>query len=334
MKFGILASAQYPFTEDLQARLGELWDLTEHAAELDYDSIFMISHFMGNLQTPQTISTTAKLIQHSGTMTVGTGVLLLPLFHPVHMAEEIATLDQLSRGRLVMGVGAGYRDNEYRAFGVDKKRRFSRLTESIELIRALWSGEEVEFHGKHFELVGEHIGIRPFQPGGPPIWIGAGAEGSVRRAARLGDAWFAPGNSPKPHWVEKAMGWHDDELAIQGRARDGREYPIILQLFCGPSTAEAQTTVRPYVQDSYFAYSEYSQLSWQRDAFEYLWDNVFLIGDPDLLTERITRLQDIGFNHIVFRPFWTGMPPELAHRSLELFANEVVPRFRSTGERP
>jgi alkanesulfonate monooxygenase SsuD/methylene tetrahydromethanopterin reductase-like flavin-dependent oxidoreductase (luciferase family) len=328
MKFGILASAQYPFEEDLQQRLGELWDLTERAAALDYDSIFMISHFMGNLQTPQTISMVAKLIQHSGSMTVGTGILLLPLFHPVHIAEEFATLDHLAQGRLVLGVGAGYRDNEYRAFGLDKSRRMGRMTESIELIRQLWTGEEVDYHGKHFTLEGEHIGIRPYQPGGPPIWVGAGAEKSVQRAAAIGDAWFAPGNSPKPGWLQNAIGWHDEALASAGKSREGREYPVVLQLFCAETTEEAQRLVRPYVQDSYFAYSEYSQLSWQRTAFEYLWDNVFLIGSPDHITEKVRALEAMGFNHIVFRPFWTKMPAGLAHRSLDLLASEVLPRFR------
>jgi alkanesulfonate monooxygenase SsuD/methylene tetrahydromethanopterin reductase-like flavin-dependent oxidoreductase (luciferase family) len=328
MKFGILASAQYPFEEDLQARLGELWELTELAAELDYDSIFMISHFMGNLQTPQSISMVAKLLQHSGNMTVGTGILLLPLFHPVHIAEEFATLDQLAKGRLVLGVGAGYRDNEYRAFGLDKNRRMSRMTESIELIRQLWTGDEVNFHGQHFQLEGEHIGIRPYQDGGPPIWVGAGAEKSVQRAARVGDAWFAPGNSPKPNWLETAMVWHDTELAAAGKSREGREYPIVLQLYCAETTQEAREQVKPYVQDSYFAYSEYSQLSWQRTAFDYLWDNVFLIGSPDHITEKVKALEAMGFNHIVFRPFWTKMPAEMAHRSLNLLAEEVVPRFR------
>lgn len=329
MKFGILASAQYPFEEDLQVRLGELWDLTEHAADLGYDSIFMINHFMGNLQTPQTISMVAKLIQHAGTMTVGTGILLLPMFHPVHIAEEFATLDHLAKGRLVLGVGAGYRDNEFLAFGLEKKRRFSRLSESIEVIRALWSGEQVTYRGKHFTIENEHVGIRPYQAGGPPIWIGAGAEGSVRRAASIGDAWFAPGNSPKPNWLENAMEWHDSELASQGKKRDDREYPIILQVYCEETLGGARETIKPYVQRSYFGYSEYSQLSWQRDAFEYLWENRFLIGDPDHLTKRINDLRDIGFNHIVFRPFWSGLEPEMAHRSLSLFANEVIPRFRN-----
>lgn len=330
MKFGVLASAQYPFDEDLQQRLGELWDLTEQAADLGYDSVFMINHFMGNLQTPQTISMVSKLIQHAGEMTVGTGILLLPLFHPIHIAEEFATLDHLAKGRLVLGVGAGYRDNEFRAFGLEKARRGGRMTEAIDLIRQLWAGDEVNFHGKHFTLEKEHIGIRPYQPGGPPIWVGAGAEKSVQRAARIGDGWFAPGNSPKPGWLERAMEWHDAELVSVGKQRSGREYPIVVQLYCAESTEEARATVRPYVQDSYFAYSEYSQLSWQRDAFEYLWDNVFLIGGPEYLVERLRSLEKIGFNHIVFRPFWTKMPPELAHRSLKLLAEEVIPKMKST----
>lgn len=124
------------------------------------------------------------------------------------------------------------------------------------------------------------------------------------------------------------MGWHDAALAEAGKSREGREYPIIVQLFCGETTESARAMALPYVQDSYFAYAEYSQLSWQRTAFEYLKDNVFLIGSPDDLTRQIKELEAIGFNHIVFRPFWTGMPPEMAHRSVSLFAEEVIPRFR------
>ncbi len=97
-------------------------------------------------------------------------------------------------------------------------------------MRQLWTGEEVNFQGKHFQLEGEHIGIRPYQDGGPPIWIGAGAEKSVQRAARIGDAWFAPGNSPKPNWLQTAMGLARHRSSPRtARSRDSREYPIVLQ---------------------------------------------------------------------------------------------------------
>ena len=329
MKFGILASHQYPRHEDLTQRLGELFDLVSFAAESGYDSVFTINHFLANLQTPQALSMTARLIECSGDMRLGTGILLLPFYHPVHIAEEVATLDQLSGGRIVLGVGAGYRDNEFRAMGVDKRERIARMREGIDLLRALWTGEEVEHHGRFFEVVGERIGIDPVQEGGPPIWIGGGVERAVQRAARIGDAWFAPGNSPDPRWLDKATVWHDRALEEAGRADEPRERPIIVELFCGATTEQAREACRPYIRDEYFAYSDYGQLSWQQSMFETLWEKVFIIGSPDDVTAGVQRLADLGFDHVIFRPFWTGMPAEVSRESVRLVATEVMPRFAS-----
>jgi alkanesulfonate monooxygenase SsuD/methylene tetrahydromethanopterin reductase-like flavin-dependent oxidoreductase (luciferase family) len=328
MKFGILASHQYPADEDLRGRLDELWAVVELAAGVGYDSVFSINHFLGNLRTPQVVSMTAKLLQHSGDMQVGTGILLLPFFHPVHIAEEFATLDQLSGGRIILGVGAGYRDNEFRAFGIDKSERAGRLQESIELIKALWSGEEVSFRGRYFHLEGERIGIPPLQTGGPPIWVGAGGPKAIARAARIGDAWFAPGNSPDPSWLPRAVALHDEALAGAGDDGSRRERPIIVELFCGPTTQQARELCRPYIQREYFTYSAYPQLAWQKSKFDLLWEEVFLIGSPDDLEKRIRELEDIGMNHVIFRPHWTGMPAQMSQASVRLFAEEVIPRFR------
>ena len=150
-------------------------------------------------------------------MLLGTGILLLPMFHPVHVAEEFATLDHLSGGRVILGVGAGYRDNEFAAFGVDPETRFRRLDESLRLIRALWTGEPVTHDGEFYPQTDATIGIRPLTPGGPPIWIGAGGKKAVRRAARLGDAWYAPGNSPSRRFLPEHLAVYNDALAEYGR---------------------------------------------------------------------------------------------------------------------
>lgn len=328
MKFGILASHQYPPDEDLGERLAELFGLVEFAAESGYDSVFSINHFLGNLNTPQVLSTTAKLLEHSGSMQVGTGILLLPFFHPIQIAEEFATLDQLSGGRMILGVGAGYRDNEFKAFGVDKKTRMGRMREGIELIRALWSNDEVDYHGKYFTLEGERIGVPPVQSGGPPVWVGGGTQPSIERAARIADAWFAPGNAPDPSWLQTATGWYDEALEAEGRTEAITDRPIIVELFCGESTQQARDACHPYVKDEYFTYSDYPQLRWQKTKFDTLWDEIFLIGSPDDVASGIARLEELGFNHVIFRPFWTRMPIELARRSVQLVAEEVMPRFK------
>lgn len=326
MKFGILASHQYLPTDDLRQRLNELWHLTEVAAENGFSSVFAINHFLANLQTPQPLSVLAGLIRHSGHMTVGTSLIILPAYHAVHIAEEFATLDHMSGGRIVLGVGAGYRDVEFTAMNIDKPNRFRKMHEQIKVIRALWSGEEVHFDGEYHNVHGS-ICVKPLQPGGPPLWIGAGGKISVRKAAELGDAWIMPGNSPKPGWYQQAMANHDDALAKAGKSREGREYPIIANVYCGADTERARAFVRPYVEAEYFNYAEYPQLSFQKERFEWMWENLFLVGDPDFVAERIARLRDIGLNHIIARPFWLGMDHEPAVESIKLFAREVMPRF-------
>jgi len=327
MKFGILASHQYLPTDNLRQRLNELWALTELAAELGFDSVFAINHFLANLQTPQTISVLANLIRHSGSMTVGTSLVILPAYHAVHIAEEFATLDHMSNGRMVLGVGAGYRDNEFAAFGIDKESRFRKMAEQIKVIRALWSGKKVDLDGE-FHKLHDQTCVPPLQTGGPPIWVGAGGRIAVRRAAALGDAWIIPGNSPKTDWHRKAIVSHDEALAAAGRSRQGREYPIILNIYCGADTKKSQELIRPNVEAEYFNYAEYEMLEFQRQAFNYMWENLFVIGDPDHVAERIKRYEAMGVNHVIARLFWLGTPHEQTEQSIRLFAKEVMPRFQ------
>lgn len=328
MKFGIIASHQYPHDEDLGGHLRDLFSTVELAAELGYDSVWTINHFQSNLSTPQPISMTASLIPRSGDMMIGTGILLLPLFHPVHVAEEFATLDHLSGGRVVLGVGAGYRENEFAAFGVDPDSRFRRFDESLRLIRALWSGETVDHDGEFFPLHDAQIGIRPLTPGGPPIWVGAGGKKAVRRAARLGDAWYAPGNSPNPRFLPDHKGVYDDALTEFGKPLTGLERPVGVELYCAPTTERAVEVALPRARVEYSTYAEYPALRWQRDRFDELVVNTLLLGSPEMLIERISALRDLGFNHLIFRPGWLGMPAADVHASLRLFAEEVFPAFR------
>lgn len=328
MKFGIMASHQYLFEDDLQQRLEELWDIVEHAAELGYDSVWAINHFLGSLNTPQPISMMAKLIEHSGDMQVGSGILILPLFNPIHVAEEFATLDQLSRGRVILGVGAGYRRHEFESMGVPMEKRGARLGESVRLIKALWSGERISFEGQFYSLQEQRIGVLPYREGGPPVYIGAGTVAGVRRAARLGDAWYAPGNSPSPTYLPKAVKTYEDALAEYGREDADVSRTIGVELYCAPTTEQAWEDAMPFVKHEYHTYGEYEELSWQKDRFDDLVRHTLLIGSPDELIERIRVFADLGFDHLIFRPWWLGMPAQQAKRSLSLVANEVFPAFK------
>jgi alkanesulfonate monooxygenase SsuD/methylene tetrahydromethanopterin reductase-like flavin-dependent oxidoreductase (luciferase family) len=116
---------------------------------------------------------------------------LLPLHHPAAVAEQVATLDQISNGRAVLGVAVGYRGYEFKAFGVDIKTRGARMDESMQAIREAFANERWNQHGKYWTL--DDLPLQPplIRPGGPPMWVGGSSDAAIRRAARLGDGWMS-----------------------------------------------------------------------------------------------------------------------------------------------
>ena len=114
----------------------------------------------------------------------------------MHVAEESATLDVLTGGNYVLGVGLGYREGEFTAFNMSLKERAPRLEESIALMRRLWTGEKVTHKGRFYEVNDHAIGLKPVRDGGPPIWIAGTADAAIQRAARLGDAWMIVPTTP------------------------------------------------------------------------------------------------------------------------------------------
>ena len=325
MRFGILLDHQYAPGTPLAPRFGQLVELVQHARDLGYDSIFGIHHYLSSLSTPQPLPLLSRLIDHSGSMSLGTGILLLPLVHPVHWAEEIATIDQLSGGRFVLGVGTGYRDDEFASFGVRRSRRVGRMVESLAVLQKLWTGEKVTHEGEHFSLDGVRCSVLPVQRPHPPIWIGANSPRGIQRAARLGHSWFAPANV-KRNWAVGNLGLYLDELAAAGFSREGRQLPIQRDLCVADSKEEAMALVGPYVKQSYQEYVQYGM-----DYFETLWDEIvdraLFFGSPDDVAARVADFAAAGYDHFVFKVQWLNCPHEISMGILQRFATEVMPRF-------
>jgi probable F420-dependent oxidoreductase len=133
----------------------------------------------------------SAVAMHTKRLKLGTGVYLAPLHHPVTLAEQAATLDQISGGRAVLGVGIGYRPNEYQGFDLDFGTRAARLEEALQIIRTGWSSGRFEFDGKHFQIPPSAVHPHCVQHPHVPILVGGSAPAAIRRAARLGDGWFA-----------------------------------------------------------------------------------------------------------------------------------------------
>jgi len=143
-------------------------------------------------------------------------VFVSTLHSPVHLAKSVASLDQLSRGRIDVGVGTGGKARSFAAFGVDPDRYLARFTEGIELMKALWTEPRVTFDGEFWQLRDAPMEPKPFQKPFPPLWIGANGPLALRRAVRLGDGFFGAGATPTARFAEQVR-FVREALAAAGR---------------------------------------------------------------------------------------------------------------------
>jgi alkanesulfonate monooxygenase SsuD/methylene tetrahydromethanopterin reductase-like flavin-dependent oxidoreductase (luciferase family) len=327
MRFGLHLNHEFDKADDLQQRIDDLLLLTHTARDCGLDSLLGMHHYLSSMATIQPLPLLARLIPETGRMRLGMGVYLA-YEHPVILAENFATLDQLSGGRLILGLGAGYRPNEFDALGIDRDTRVSRMFEGIELVKALWTGQPVHFSGRYFNVQGEASSIVPCQQPRPPIWLGANGEKGVRRVARAADAWIAPPNV-KARWVKGHLGFFIDELERHGIETAGREYPLIRELYIGDDDDSAAAEVSEYLRDEYAEYSAYGdEVEYWRTMFGELLEKAFLIGSADTVAAKLEDFAQAGFNHFIFRVSWKGMPLEQSVRTINRLAAEVMPRFQ------
>lgn len=334
VKFGLVLSVQH-HPEDSQAeRFRDHLEQVRMARAVGFDSIWASQHYLAAPFTYfQPIPTLARIAAEAEGMTLGTGCLLLPLHHPVEVAEQIATLDVICGGRFIFGVGLGYRDVENEAMGQKPQERVRRLVEGLEIIDRLWSGEPVSYAGTHFTLNTVRISMLPLQRPRPPIWLAANSDAGVRRAARLGDAWLMNPHARLPT-LERQLA-----LFTAARAEAGKppalEIPITKECSVARDTASAMAEARPFLEAKYRAYQR-----WEQDkalpsgesfalAFEELARDRFVIGDPVKVREEIARYRDrLRVTTMTFRLQWPGLEQSNVLRSIRLLGEEVFPHLR------
>lgn len=335
MQFGLMLRGQFPLSDDMHLRLQEMLEQVRTAQKLGYDSITKGQHFSGYpFQSPQQLPFLAMVAAAAPGLRLNAGIILLSLHKPLDLAETLATIDVASGGRLIFGIGLGYREVEFRAFGTTQSERVPRMVENLEAIKRLWAEEKVTMKGSHFELIEASCPIKPLQKPRPPIWVGANAEPGIRRAAAIGDCWYI-----NPHnrldTIERQLEVYKKELDRLGKPFP-KELPMRREAFVARSHDEAQRLCRPYLETKYKSYHEWGQgrampkEDNQLDQeFEELLEERFIIGSPDEVAERIAGLnQKLGINHLIMSIQWPGMPQDLALDTMHLFAEEVFPKVR------
>jgi len=235
----------------------------------------------------------------------------------VIVAEETATLDWLTGGQAIVGLGLGYRKEEFDSIGVPFKERVPRFVEGVELIRKLWRDDTVEHRGRFHTVTGVPASLKPQQKGGPPIWMAGDVEVAVRRAAKIGDAWFA---SPMVSEEEvRTLNALFRETREAAGITPAREYPLIRE--CHVGTLDE---VREPLSFKYEAYANWGGDSGFvpaqgiRADFDKFAARRFLIGSESQLVEQIGRYgEHTGTDHMLLRVQWPGLGQKTVLRSLE-----------------
>jgi len=332
-QFGLVVRGQAEAGEDISRRFQETLAFVRLADKLGFDSITKTAHYSAHpFQMLQLVPMLARFAAEAPRMRLNAGVLLLPLLPPLHVAEEFATLDVITGGKIILGVGLGYRDVEFKAFGVPRAQRVRRFEANLIAIKRLWTEEKVQMKTPWFELDDASCLPKPLQKPHPPIWVGANADPAIERAARLGDCWYI-GPAVEITTLERQMELYRRALDAAGKPFP-QELPLRREVFVAKTKAEAIRLCAPYLGAKYAAYH-----SWRQDMpdddrglgqeFNNLIGDRFLIGSPDEVAEQILSIhRRLGANHLVMSTEWAGMPESLAVETIEMIAKELFPRVR------
>jgi probable F420-dependent oxidoreductase len=248
-------------------------EVAVRAEELGYDSIWAGDHISYRnpiLDIVVALSTFAAVTER---ITLGAGIVLLPVRHPSVVAKEFASLDYVSGGRLILGVGVGGEGaKDFEAVGVPVRERGARTDEAMRALRALFGEPPAGFAGRFFSFEEISIEPRPAQVGGPPLWVGGRSEAAIRRAATLGDGWI-------PIWVEAAR---------FARGLEGL-----------PAHVTAAVTLPAHVGSKRRLF-EHLRIRYAGDFGEDVVDRYCVAGTPDECAARIREYVEAGAQHIVF----------------------------------
>ena len=221
----------------------------------------------------------------------------------MHVAEESATLDVLTGGNYILGVGLGYREGEFTAFNMSLKERAPRLEESIALMRRLWTEDKVTHKGRFYEVNDHAIGLKPMRAGGPPIWMAATVDVAIQRAARIGDAWLIVPTTPLGKLTAQMRVYRE---ALGGRTPDC--FPMVRECYVGASHKTALEECRGPLEYKYDAYASWGMASRNKPPFEEYVRNRFIIGDAVFVKEEIARYREaLGVDHFMMRCHWPGL---------------------------
>ncbi len=287
----------------------EVREVVALAERSGLDSLWVGDHIAFTVPILDPLLQLAQAAVLSERLLLGTSVYLLPLRHPVPVAKQVATLDLLSGGRLLFGVGVGGEfPNEYAACGIPRRERGARLTESIQVLRALWSGKEVNHAGNFFPFERVRMQPPPRQPGGPPIWCGGRSRAALERAGRLADGWVSYVVTPEMY--RESLQTIAAAADAAGRALTRFDTAHLLFFRIDASFEAAWDVATEHLSQRYAS-------DFRGPARKYC-----ALGKPADIAASIDAFRAAGVRHLILDAV---SPADQRHEQIEWFAREVAP---------
>jgi alkanesulfonate monooxygenase SsuD/methylene tetrahydromethanopterin reductase-like flavin-dependent oxidoreductase (luciferase family) len=340
--FGLITCQRYPGDPRSDQELyGQALALAADADAFGLDSVWVSEHhFVDDAYLPSLLPMCAAIAARTRRVRVGTALLLAPLHDPVRVAEDAAIVDLISGGRLVLGLGLGWRAEEFEALGIPLASRVPRLLAAVEVLRQAWSGDLVR-GGHGVSYPGMPVRPLPAQRGGPPLWIGALTEPAIRRAGRVADGFMATEVTPGGLREQAA-------LVEKERARRPPTGPFTISVHLptfvwdGPG---AWDLIRDHHRYVAWKYEDMDAARGRAGApapppplhpgeEEQLRASI-VMGTPDEVAQQIDEYRRAagGDLHYIARLYFPGLPWEIQQRTLRLFAEQVIPRARALAVR-
>lgn len=316
----------------------ETLDLVRLAETLGFESAWVSEHHgAGDSYAPSLLALLAAFAAATDRIRLGTGVVLTPFHDPLRLAEDAATVDLLSGGRLILGLGLGWREEEFRMFSVPIGERVARTVETIEILRKAWTGRRFDHHGRVFDYEQVQVTPAPERAGGIPIWLGGSVEAAIRRAGRIADGYIRTRGGGVEAMRQDAQVL---DQAVRDAGRDAHAFPFAqLQNVWAWDRGDAWDVVREGAANHLGVYG-----GWAKGAdtpgmgqFYDPPDEASLrrttpAGTPEEITRFLRTMTEALAGrdefHLIVKLHYPGMPFEVSAHAAELFAEKVLPSLR------
>ena len=327
----------------------EVLEEIEYGEELGFDSVWLPEHHFavyGMLGNPMVLA--AAIAQRTRRMQIGTAIMVLPFQHPLRLAEDVALVDVLSQGRLLLGLGRGYQPPEFHGFGVPQQASREMFLEGFEILTRALSGEKFTYDGKFWKIQEPtEIYPKPIQKPHPPFYFAAISPATYDIAARLGISLLRSPQFSDLDTVAKAFEEYKARMRAYGHDPDILDQPLSVRTFVAPTDEEAKGEVQHVVWFYHLlatllpgapgrpkpaGYENYPRdpALLSQVSVEEVWQRGTCFGSPERVTELMKLyMQRTGTTHWMTQMRCGGVEHKKALRSMELFAKEVMPALRA-----